>query len=108
MTEPNEQVKSREIEIDQTLIHEAQKWATGQNAHELNRLRGMYERAVERRDVTSFVVHGDTLRKLVTIVKRRAFAAATCKHENMQRMKAMGWTWLFCDECGHTADERKI
>jgi hypothetical protein len=95
------------IEIDLTLLSEADKLKTGADVHELNRLTGMYKSAAERHDPASFAIHGDALRKLVTVIKRRAHAAPTCKHENMQRVKALGWTWLFCDECGHTADERK-
>ncbi len=96
------------IEIDRVLVRDSQLVATGQYAHELNRLRGMYESAAERRDVASFAIHGDSLRKLVTVIKRRAAAAPTCRHENMQRAKALGWTWLYCDECGHTANERRL
>ena len=96
------------LEIDQTLIREADKVRTGANAHDLNRLMRMYQDAAKRLDLASFAIHGDSLRRLVTVIKRRNHAAPTCRHESMQLVKAAGWEWRFCYECGHTEGAVKL
>ena len=93
--------------MDRGIVREALEIATGQYIHEVNRLRHLYEEADCRHDVAATVLYEDALRKLVTIIKRRAFTAPTCKHENMQREMAAGWSWMFCDACGHIEGEKK-
>jgi hypothetical protein len=95
-----------EMNLDTTLLHEADRVKTGAYAHELNRLTNLYKSACERGDLTSFAIHEDSLRRLVTVIKRRAQAAPTCQHTDMRKhtitVAGNPFAFLFCDECGRS------
>ena len=74
---------------------------------------GLYLSALRDGDRTRAMKHENALRKLVTVLKRWALAAPTCKHEERRTMTVVcyGKSYKFwhCKECGHSEDpERAI